>query len=143
MSRDGDLRTIWNANLVGWHLQHIETGGTGRGIPDTNYCYECREGWIENKRGEGVKGDIIKIRPEQIGWIERRHRAGGRVFVAVRRQVLTAYSPDNWKRIDELWLLGPEHVRLRKLDPANCRMVQKGGPRNWDWSLIQAILTAG
>jgi hypothetical protein len=120
---------------VDW--QPVETGGTGRGIPDVNYCFEGREGWVENKIAQGAKGLRFALRPEQIGWIERRARNKGRVFIAVRREVEKSL-------IDQLWLFGPEHARCTVLDdkalPA--RGVWSGGPRNWNWDEFLAHLIA-
>lgn len=143
--RDGNLRAIITERLKGAHVQAIETGGVGAGVPDLNFCiplptptsggWRGIEGWIECKRGEGVNGNIVKVRPHQIAWIERRARAGGRVFVAVRRRPLAQ------PRTDELWLLGPGHVRATRLIPEASLGHWAGGPARWDWAEIAVILT--
>jgi hypothetical protein len=63
----------------------------GPGVPDVNYV----DGWIEVKcieagRWKRAQGSDKPVRlnhplsPEQIAWIKRRGKRGGRVFVAVR-----------------------------------------------------------
>jgi len=146
--RDGNLRAIFTERLsrLGAHVQAIETGGVGAGVPDLNFCLPLprvptgdhgrgTEGWVECKRGEGVKGDIVKVRPHQIAWAERRARAGGRVFLAVRQH------PASVPSLDELWLLGPQHFRATRLTPASSLGHWPGGPARWDWEEIMAILT--
>lgn len=107
------------------HFQRIETGITGGGIPDINYCCDGIEGWIEAKKTSGWK---VKIRPEQCGWALRRHRAGGRTFFAVRR--ITTSD-------DQLYLIRGRDARelldlgLRPFFPTD--LVGESGPANWDW----------
>ena len=69
-------------NLPNTHLQRIETGGTGRGIPDLNGCYKGVEFWVELM--VVIAGIKIWLRPEQIGWLVKRSMHGGRSFVLVR-----------------------------------------------------------
>jgi phytoene dehydrogenase-like protein len=45
------------------------------------------------------------FRAEQVGWIERRHRVGGRVHVSVRQ---------SGTRRDVIWLLSPLSARPLK-----------------------------
>ena len=94
---DGSLRSLIRKNLPLVHWQAIETGGTGRGIPDMNGCSNGIEVWIENKVASGLK--VHTMRPEQVAWIERRARAGGRVFIFVRKD-------------EALWLLSSGAARL-------------------------------
>jgi hypothetical protein len=61
--------------------QRIETGSTGRGIPDVNYCHQGGEFWVELKI---VKGRSIDLSPEQVAWHFRRTRAGGKTFIIAR-----------------------------------------------------------
>lgn len=65
------------------HSQRIETGGTGRGIPDVNICYNEIEVWIELKI---VKGKKVDLSAEQVAWLFRRARAGGRCWIVARDQ---------------------------------------------------------
>src|SRR4051812_50147005 len=92
------------------HFQRIETGGIARGVPDFNGCYGGVDVWIENK---WTLGWVVKMRPAQVGWIERRSRAGGRCFVAG--------CPTGRKR-EDLWVFksgaGPapiERARVRQI----------------------------
>jgi Holliday junction resolvase len=94
---DDGLRQVFTTHIVA-HWQAIETGGTGKGVPDLNGCRGGVDVWIEMKRAR--HWTVPEMKPEQVGWIERRERNGGRVFVAVRRAH------------DELWLLKPGAARL-------------------------------
>lgn len=58
------------------------------GIPDTNYCFDGVEGWVELKYGERPARDstaVFKSRhnltAEQVEWILARRRSGGRVSI--------------------------------------------------------------
>lgn len=119
---DGGLRQLFRAKLPG-HWQSIETGLTGRGTPDANYCIDGVEGWVEFKM---TKGWAVKMRPEQIGWIFKRTLNGGRVWIAVRR------------KDDELWLVPGSMVRTLASEGLKGLLVDtwSGGPRLWDWSSI-------
>ena len=46
------------------HVQRIETGGTGRGIPDFNACCEGTEFWVELKVVNS--GKKIGLRPNRL-----------------------------------------------------------------------------
>ena len=132
---------------------------TGRGIPDSNGCYMGREFWIEFKR---TGGWAVSLRPEQIGWLTRRARAGGGVYIAVRRLnqsptgdhtavegVIGGNTKGRPKKAcaDELWLLAggaAKEVRaggLRAIPPTSLLGVWYGGPSSWDWNLILEKLT--
>lgn len=128
-ANDGGLRKLFTERIKGVHWQAIETGGTGRGVPDLNGCFEGRDIWIEMKKADHW---AVGIWPEQVAWIERRTRAGGLCRIAVRRDG------------DELWLLRPEAARiiatprqsLRDV-PAGYKIgVWPGGPRAWPWDDI-------
>ena len=69
-------------NLSNVHLQRIETGGTGRGIPDFNGCSDGVEFWVELKVVNA--GKKIGLRPEQVGWLIQRTRHGGNTYILVR-----------------------------------------------------------
>lgn len=98
---DGGLRKLFHANVKRCHWTAIESGLTSRGIPDSHFCMPGSQGWVEFKR---CKHWRVPMRPEQIGWIERQIRMGGRVFIAVRRAE------------DELWLLPGSTARTIKID---------------------------
>jgi hypothetical protein len=130
---DARLRQLFEEHLREFHWQAIETGGTGRGIPDMNGCCEGTEVWIENKRTGHWK---IEITAEQSAWAERRIRAGGRCFVAVRRQ---------FKKEDELWLYSGNSARALLDLPTDAvpplgRWV--GGPARWPWEQVKRIILA-
>jgi len=140
MRRDGGLRALFLSRLPNAFWQSIETGGTGLGVPDAHYCFPkgCN-GWIEYKQTDA---NAVVIRPEQVAWIERYHRNGGRVFVAVRQQ---------WKlssrkfATDNLWLVDGSFVRTLLLHGLSGVAKSKrwsGGPANWRWDEIEKILTA-
>ena len=77
-------------NLLKAHLpktidtQRIETGSTGRGIPDVNMCKLGKEIWVELKV---VKGRKVQLSPEQTAWHFRRTRAGGTTWILARDKV--------------------------------------------------------
>jgi len=71
---NGGLRQLFRAKLPGFDWVSIESGSTGGGIPDSNYCVRTNditgiEGWIEHKQTDGW---AVTLRPEQVGWIARR-----------------------------------------------------------------------
>jgi hypothetical protein len=136
---DGGLHKLFAQYVPDSHWQRIETGGIARGVPDLNGCRSGVEVWIENKL---TTGWTVKVRPAQVGWLERRARAGGRCFVAVRQT-----SPGTSLRRDDLWLLSPwaarpliDGARLSDLDPAHVHGHWGRPPARWDWSEISLIL---
>jgi hypothetical protein len=99
-------------------------------VPDVNYCGEGSEGWIELKKTDGW---VVNVSPHQVAWMERRMRAGGRVFIMVRRKG------------DELWLLPGSAARGLASKKETLRTLSaiakfEGGPRAWDWTQISALL---
>jgi Holliday junction resolvase len=78
-----------NKNLSNMHIQRIETGGTGRGIPDFNACCEGTEFWVELKVVNA--GKKVGLRPEQVGWLVKRSMCGGKCFVLVRTPTAEIY----------------------------------------------------
>ncbi len=135
MSRDGDLRKLYAKYLPNFHWTSIETPFTVAGVPDSNYCCDGIEGWIENKIVRS--GDRVGIRPQQVAWLERRIRSGGRVFIGVR-----------WpKQNDGFYLLRATAARpllnngLTAL-PSNFILGHwQGGPSRWKWPIIGDFLT--
>ena len=141
MEIDGGLRPIFRNKLkAGWHWQSIETGGTGLGVPDSNFCCNGVEGWVEFKQTDGW---TVDLRSEQVGWIRTRRQRGGRVFVAVRRK--NQGGPRRGAPVDELWLwdgsLSSElrNGGLRINEPYLYR--GEGGPEKWNWKTIGSILS--
>lgn len=130
---DGDLKSLFKKNIPG-HWIHVESGSTSGGIPDLNFCIDGVEGWVETKQTHAWS---VKFRPTQVALISARARAGGRIWVAVRR----------WKRqdgADELWLVHGSHVRTVAagglIQDSLIYTVWKGGPRKWDWAQIAGTL---
>lgn len=141
MAVDGGLRGLFREKLrAGWHWQSIETGGTGRGVPDSNFCVNGREGWIEFKRTEGWS---VELRPEQISWLLERSARGGKCFVAVRRQ--NQGGPRRGAAADELWLWSGSLARVLRIDGLRVEEAPlyrgEGGPSSWDWTKIAEELT--
>lgn len=139
MAIDGGLRSLFHDRLKeGFHWQAIETGGTGRGIPDSNYRSEYAEGWTEFKQTET---QTCSLRPEQVSWIHRRIRLGGLVYVITRRN--HNGGPRKGPPVDELWIHFGVWVRELKMDgllAAEPMYVGHGGPSNWDWDEVRRIL---
>lgn len=138
---DGGLRQLFRKNLGGFDFVSIESGSTGGGIPDSNFCYKGVEGWVEYKQ---TGGHVVTLNPEQIGWIARRVRNGGRVFIAVRQQAPA--GPRREPR-DALWLFPGAHAKhaktdgLRGLDGLPGVHQWHHGPTAWDWQTIARVLT--
>ncbi len=142
--RDGELRPIFERHLKEFDWQSVETWSTGRGVPDLNFCHQSTEGWVELK---STNAWAVKMEPGQVAWTERRARAGGRVFLAVRR--LSLPGPRKGAKVDELWLLHHSAARLLATPGKNLRDLAPGdqilglwgqGPSNWDWDRVEEIL---
>jgi len=139
MTTDGGLRQIFQKNLRDADIVSIESWSTGRGVPDFNYCIDGHEGWVEAKLTAAL---AVRISPEQIGWIERRLRFGGRVTLAVR--CISVAGPRKGAAVDALWLYDGSQVRAVAdigLRHQNRLGYWPGGPAKWNWSEIRAILT--
>ena len=86
------------------HFQRIETGGTGKGVPDVNYCHKGKEIWIELKSIEGLKSTLT---PFQIAWIYNRYQSGGNAFILMRKintkkKQIKLFSPSQGLSLKEL-----------------------------------------
>ena len=135
--RDGGLRQIFQRHLPEVHWQAIESWGTGIGIPDLNGCAGGVEFWIELKR---ATANAVKISPGQVAWTERRLRAGGRVYVAVRKN---SAASKRRAATDELHLFRGEVIRSLYTDGLqNCPAlgVWPNGPASWHWADILAAM---
>lgn len=135
---DGGLRGLFEQNMRRVHWQAIETGLTGKGVPDLNGCLDGVDFWVELKQ---TPEWAVTLEPEQVGWILRRCRKGGRVFIAVRRKC--AAGPRR-PAADELWLMAGAEAREAKdggLRAVNPLGVWTGGPSQWAWDDLLAILT--
>jgi hypothetical protein len=144
-SKDGDLRPIFAQSLPTFHWVAVETGLLGRGIPDTEYCAPGgATGWVEFKQ---TTAWAVDLRPEQVAWLDRRSRMGGRALIAVRRRFVPAPGSRR-EACDELWILPGSSARLvhdsglrssLSASPLGC---WTGGPRHWDWPAIARVLTS-
>jgi len=139
MTTDGGLNGYIQDNMKFVDWQRIETGGTGRGIPDLNGCYRGVEIWIELKQTEAWS---VAIRSEQVGWAEKRMRYGGRVFLATRRH--HDGGPRKGKAEDQIWIhRGSDirHVLKNGLDNGPKPLIMcEGGKNRWLWPVITEIL---
>ena len=144
---DGGLRPTFHEMLKsGFDWQAIETGGTGKGIPDSNFCHrECGDRWIEFKATDGW---VVDLSPEQIGWHKKRARYGGKTFIAVRRH--HGGGPRKGHPVDQLWLYHGAAAELLKRDGIRGSEdkpyfigVWHGGKARWAWDEIaRALITA-
>jgi hypothetical protein len=137
MAQDDGLRRLFRQHLPMVHWISCETGLTDPGVPDLNGCHQGVEFWIECK---ATKGWAVTLRPEQIGWLERRCRVGGRTFIAVRRR---CSAGTRRRAADEVWLYWGVHARrLKLLGLKGCAplAVFSSGPANWDWERLGIIL---
>ncbi len=157
---DGGLRKLFRDNLPQFDWCSIESGTTGGGIPDSNYCTRVGgryaltgirdygvEGWIEHKQ---TTGHAVTMRPEQIGWILRRVRHGGRVWIAVRQQA--PQGPRREAR-DVLWLIPGAYAKEAKMHGLGGKWHEEkngphtwhtwhNGPSAWDWLAVATVLTS-
>lgn len=137
---DGDLRKIFQKFIPQFHWQSVETWSTGQGVPDCNFCGFGKEGWIEFKKTETHRVDIS---PEQVAWIERRIRCGGRCFVGIRRR--HSGGPVKGIPVDELWLFSGKAIRALKFEKmTDVKFLLhgnwSGGPTGWEWPSIRELL---
>jgi hypothetical protein len=125
---DGGLRPIFRQRLPMFHWVTVETGATESGVPDSNYCCDGIEGWIEFKKAYGAR---IHTNAFQIGWHALRYRTGGRSFLAVRKSgLLLLYAGKDFGGVAEEGLIrGPEPVGF-----------WTGGPNKWRWDEISTLL---
>ena len=101
MAKEKNLWLLLRKNLPQIHLQRIETGMTGSGVPDVNGCAKGKEFWIELK--EIHSGNALTLRPMQISWLAKRASHGGQVFVMARKNdEIKLYHVDSLTGIQEL-----------------------------------------
>jgi Holliday junction resolvase len=82
------------------HVQRIETGLTGKGVPDLNYCQNGKEIWIELK---SIRGNKSQLSPFQIAWIHNRAKAGGNCYVLIRKnKEIRLFQPKTLEELQEL-----------------------------------------
>ena len=139
MARDGGLRPLFVERIKTAHWQAVETWSTGQGVPDMNVCLNGIETWLEFK---GTTTNTVRITPEQVAWIERRLRAGGRCLVIVRWQCAAG---SRRQARDELLIYAGAEARTLMLDGiAAAKPLARwaGGPRAWNWNSIAKLLEA-
>ena len=112
-------------------VQRIETGSTGRGIPDINLCYQGYEFWIELKV---VKGRSVDLAPEQVAWHYRRTRAGGTTWIIARDK----YDKVKKGKGDFIYLWHGDCVVKVKEKGIECPGHRFSAP--FDWAAIWAVL---
>ena len=147
---DGDLRKIFRNKLKkGFHWQSIETGGTGLGIPDSNFCTlpaewdrvagAGREGWVEFKQTDGW---AVTLSTEQVGWHKTRAMYGGVTFIAIRRW--HDGGPRKGDAVDELWIYRGMYAGELKDSGLRCGVpclgIYEGGPSGWCWRAVGDVL---
>lgn len=135
---DDGLRSLFHTNLrIGFHWQAIESGLTGGGIPDSNYCVGGIEGWVEHKSTATGK---VPISADQVGWHLRRARAGGHTFIAVRQR--HRGGPRLGWAIDRLWLYAGTDAKALKLTGLRNTPLGswEGGPTGWNWEKVGTLL---
>lgn len=138
---DGGLRPLFHDRLrAGFHWQAIETGGTGQGIPDSNFCCATGEGWVEYKWTDGWD---VRLKPEQVAWHVKRWLRGGRTWIAVRRQA--AAGPRRGAAVDELWMFEGRWARELRAGGLRSNAAPllgrwSGGPALWDWAAVRRLL---
>lgn len=159
---DGGLRRLFHKKLSCAIWQAIETGCVGGGVPDSCYMfYGNIGGWVEYKR---TKAFAIKFQPEQVGWIDRYTRYGGRIWIAIRQ--MRDEGPRTTAQ-DNLFLVRGNNVKMlnreglkglisqdqmkvlekpnqtiiwRNIDGSTMAQVWSGGPRFWKWEDIEKLL---
>ena len=103
------------------------------GVPDVNGFYDSYDLWIELKV---IRSSTIKIRPHQISWHYRRHRAGGSSFILIgdpRRRVMNLYTgavireltvPSSVSSIPLIWSSPFKDCDWRSMIVAMCSVIE-------------------
>lgn len=134
---DGGLRPLFKHYLPRFHWTPVESPMT-EGIPDTNWCYEGVEGWIEFKQTDTRR---LRFRPGQPRWIHRRYRDGGRVWIVVRFR--HEGGPRLGASVDDLVMIYGGHILEIAREGIRDDLVSarwRGGPRRWPWKEVGALL---
>lgn len=143
VSADGGLRALFRAHIADAMWQSVETSGVGRGVPDAWYIFPGGvAGWVEFKL---TATRNVGLRPEQVAWLDRVGRLGGRAWVACRRQ--HPGGPRRGVAADELWLLPATLAREAAVEGLRDELYEQafcwwwsGGPRRWDWAGVRMAL---
>ena len=101
MAKESQLWTLVKQHIPkDAHVQRIETGLTGKGVPDLNYCQNGKEIWIELK---SIQGNKSQLSPFQIAWIHNRAKAGGNCYVLIRKnKEIRLFQPKTLEELQEL-----------------------------------------
>lgn len=135
---DGGLRKLFRQHLPMFHWVSVETGLTEQGVPDSNFCFSEIEAWIEFKKTGTNK---VPLRSEQVGWLMRRSRAGGKTFVAVRHRHVG--GPLKGPAVDRLLIFPGNSAKDLLLTGLKNRPLfeGQGGPSAWDWEKVKSVLS--
>ena len=74
-------KALWKQlkkNLPRVHWTRIESGLTGRGIPDLEGCHDGVAVWVELKI---IQNHLVNLTRNQAAWHQARHDAGGISFI--------------------------------------------------------------
>lgn len=120
-------KMLWErlkARMPAPHWQRIESGATGRGVPDINGCFQGRDIWIELKT---VKQGALVLTWTQVVWHERRVRAGGTTFIL-------AADDAQW------WLWHGRDARIVHAAGICAPALSHGSFRDCNWAQLQETL---
>jgi hypothetical protein len=135
--KDGGLRPLFRNKFRQWQWTSVETAGTATGVPDSEFCSQTgHQGWIEFKQ---TKIFHVGIQPLQVAWLMRRCRYGGNAWIAVRRTPTAKIH----EGVDELWFMRGDQAEALFHNGLGDQIHAKswpGGPSNWNWEEIAAIL---
>jgi hypothetical protein len=121
MKSDGDLRRLFRKYLPEVFWTSIESRLTQGGIPDLHGIYKGTSFWIENKK---ARGNTVRLRAMQIGWLKRYARQGGRCFVAVRMK-------------DTLWIVDGADALTLATKGLHRGLIARGPTTRWPWRTIR------
>jgi hypothetical protein len=126
-TKDGGLRGLFRQKMPEAQWTPVESP-VSLGIPDAEYCFpNGAQGWVEFK---AAAANAVKVRPGQVGWHLRRHRMGGRSFIAVRRG-------------SELLIFrggGARDLVDGGIQGAQAWLAYHGTGRGWDWDAVRRVL---
>jgi len=139
MASDGNLRPIFRQYLTDIFWTSIETGSTGRGIPDSFGIIDSFTFWAEFKITEA--NALSTLFAEQVAWHLRYARCGGISFIIVRQRCEA--GPRREAR-DNLYIFrGREAAKLKASGLKGAKPLGSWigtGPASWDWPGIQSCL---
>lgn len=154
---DGGLRRLFHKTIPAFWTP-IETGAVAGGVPDSYFMFPGGiGGFIEYKKTNAF---AIKFQPEQISWIDRCVRYGGRVWIIIRQ--IRKAGPRTTAQ-DNLFVVSGEHIKLLRREglrgiitkeelkilesPGQTiiwhnmkSQVWSGGPRFWHWEDIEKLI---